>query len=180
MTRRKDIQTIHEPFGDAFYYGPERMGTRFEGDEWEEAREKSGFANSTFATILERIERESSEVCLLLFLRSHFLILLRILHPNHYCSTDSDYCWLVVILCTIVRLLWSCSTRRHDWPISYSNTASLVRLIALFLPTTSDLPEDASSSSRLTERTGQACLHQRHHSLPTPSQLPASPPRSFS
>jgi len=59
MTRRKDIQTIHEPFGDAFYYGPERMGTRFENDE--EAREKSGFADSTFKTIMDRIEREASE-----------------------------------------------------------------------------------------------------------------------
>ena len=61
MTRRNDIQTIHEPFGDAFYYGPERMGTRFENDE--EAREKSGFAESTFKTIMDRIERESAEVC---------------------------------------------------------------------------------------------------------------------
>ena len=61
MTRRNSIQTIHEPFGDAFYYGPERMGTRFENDE--EARKQSGFAESTFKTILDRIERESAEVC---------------------------------------------------------------------------------------------------------------------
>ncbi|CAK1362223.1 hypothetical protein CB0940_02497 [Cercospora beticola] len=59
MTRRNSIQTIHEPFGDAFYYGPERMGTRFENDE--EARKQSGFAESTFKTILDRIERESAE-----------------------------------------------------------------------------------------------------------------------
>lgn len=60
MTRRKSIQTIHEPFGDAFYYGPERMGTRFEDDE--QARLESGFSESTFKTIMERIERESAEV----------------------------------------------------------------------------------------------------------------------
>ncbi|KAK0846825.1 hypothetical protein LTR48_008331 [Friedmanniomyces endolithicus] len=60
MTRRKSLQTIHEPFGDAFYYGPERMGSRFEGDE--EARAKSGFSNSTFKTILDRIDREAAEV----------------------------------------------------------------------------------------------------------------------
>ncbi|TKA36724.1 hypothetical protein B0A54_11592 [Friedmanniomyces endolithicus] len=59
MTRRKSLQTIHEPFGDAFYYGPERMGSRFEGDE--EARAKSGFSNSTFKTILDRIDREAAE-----------------------------------------------------------------------------------------------------------------------
>ncbi|KAK4902261.1 hypothetical protein LTR27_001164 [Elasticomyces elasticus] len=59
MTRRNSLQTIHEPFGDAFYYGPERMGTRFEQDE--EARAKSGFSDSTFKTILDRIDREAAE-----------------------------------------------------------------------------------------------------------------------
>jgi hypothetical protein len=60
MTRRDSIQTIHEPFGDAFYFGPERMGTRFEDDE--EARVKSGYSESTFKTILDRIEAEAAEV----------------------------------------------------------------------------------------------------------------------
>ncbi|KAK4556816.1 hypothetical protein LTR86_006387 [Recurvomyces mirabilis] len=59
MTRRKSLQTIHEPFGDAFYYGPERMSSRFEDDE--EARLKSEFADSTFKTILDRIDREAAE-----------------------------------------------------------------------------------------------------------------------
>ena len=60
MTRRNSLQTIHEPFGDAYYYGPERMGSRFEEDE--QAREESGFATSTFKTILDRIEHEGEEV----------------------------------------------------------------------------------------------------------------------
>lgn len=51
---------VHEPFGDAFYFGPERLSTRYENDE--KAREESGFANSTFKTIFERIEREGKEV----------------------------------------------------------------------------------------------------------------------
>ena len=78
MTRRKSIHTIHEPFGDAFYYGPERMGTRFENDE--EARKASGFSDSTFRTIMDRIEQEAAEVsrlpfcsvwrCILVFQRS--------------------------------------------------------------------------------------------------------------
>ncbi|KAK5116472.1 hypothetical protein LTR62_008021 [Meristemomyces frigidus] len=59
MTRRDELSTIHEPFGDAFYYGPERMGSRFENDV--EARIKSGFADSTFKTILNRIDREAAE-----------------------------------------------------------------------------------------------------------------------
>ena len=60
MTRRNSLQTIHEPFGDAFYYGPERMGSRFENDE--QAREESGFSDSTFKTVLDRIETEAADV----------------------------------------------------------------------------------------------------------------------
>lgn len=60
MTRRQSLQTIHEPFGDAYYYGPERMGSRFEDDE--KARAESGFSDSTFKTIMDRIEQEAAEV----------------------------------------------------------------------------------------------------------------------
>jgi hypothetical protein len=60
MTRRDTLACIHEPFGDAFYYGPERLSARYEDDE--EARRASGFSQSTFKTIFDRIERESSEV----------------------------------------------------------------------------------------------------------------------
>jgi len=60
MTRRDILTCVHEPFGDAFYFGPERLSPRYEADE--EARETSGFANSTFKTIFERIEKEGKEV----------------------------------------------------------------------------------------------------------------------
>ncbi|KAL3463235.1 P-loop containing nucleoside triphosphate hydrolase protein [Aspergillus heterothallicus] len=59
MTQRDTIQCIHEPFGDAFYYGPERLSDRYEADE--AGRQASGFATSTFKTILDRIEREGRE-----------------------------------------------------------------------------------------------------------------------
>ncbi|KAJ5901554.1 hypothetical protein N7495_002082 [Penicillium taxi] len=59
MTQRDTIQCVHEPFGDAFYYGPERLSTRFENDE--QARLDSGFSESTYLTIMERFEREASE-----------------------------------------------------------------------------------------------------------------------
>ncbi|KAL6238922.1 hypothetical protein BDW75DRAFT_177040 [Aspergillus navahoensis] len=59
MTQRDTIQCIHEPFGDAFYYGPERLSDRYEADE--KARLESGFSESTYKTILERIEREERE-----------------------------------------------------------------------------------------------------------------------
>lgn len=60
MTRRDALTCIHEPFGDAFYFGPERLGERYE--KVVEAREKSGFDRSTYQTILDRIDRESEEV----------------------------------------------------------------------------------------------------------------------
>ena len=60
MTRRDILTCVHEPFGDAFYFGPERLSQRYEDDE--EAREQTGFAQSTFMTIFERIEREGKEV----------------------------------------------------------------------------------------------------------------------
>lgn len=60
MTRHETLTCVHEPFGDAFYYGPERLSERFETDE--EGRTKGGFGASTYQTILDRFERESDEV----------------------------------------------------------------------------------------------------------------------
>lgn len=60
MTRRDTLTCIHEPFGDAFYFGPERLSARYENDE--KAREESGFAQSTYKTIFERLEKEATEV----------------------------------------------------------------------------------------------------------------------
>lgn len=60
MTRRDTLKCIHEPFGDAFYFGPERLSERYENDP--QARLESGFADSTFKTIFDRIEREGKEV----------------------------------------------------------------------------------------------------------------------
>lgn len=68
MTQRNNIQCVHEPFGDAFYYGPERLSERFENDE--QARIDSGFSKSTFKTVLDRLDREASLV------RSFFSFLL--------------------------------------------------------------------------------------------------------
>lgn len=60
MTRTDVLQCVHEPFGDAFYFGPERLSDRYENDE--EARKESGFENSTFKTIFDRLDAESTEV----------------------------------------------------------------------------------------------------------------------
>ena len=60
MTRRDTLKCLHEPFGDAFYYGPERLSSRFENDE--KTKLDSGLSQSTFRTILDRIEKEGAEV----------------------------------------------------------------------------------------------------------------------
>ena len=72
MTRRDALICVHEPFGDAFYFGPERLSDRYENDE--KAREESGFANSTFKTIFERLERESAQVRPYVYLNFNILI----------------------------------------------------------------------------------------------------------
>lgn len=65
MTRHETLQCVHEPFGDAYYFGPERLAERYEEDA--KAREESGYKDSTYRTIFDRIAKENSEVCLIFF-----------------------------------------------------------------------------------------------------------------
>ena len=60
MTQREALNTIHEPFGDCFYFGPERLSERYEADE--QARVKSGFQNSTYKSVMDHIKKETTEV----------------------------------------------------------------------------------------------------------------------
>ena len=60
MTCHDTLQCVHEPFGDAFYYGPERLSLRFETDD--KGRTESGFETTTFKTVLSRLEKEAAEV----------------------------------------------------------------------------------------------------------------------
>ncbi|KAI2630912.1 hypothetical protein GGR54DRAFT_176298 [Hypoxylon sp. NC1633] len=57
MTRRDILTCAHEPFGDSFYYGPERLSERYADDE--AARLKSGFSGTTYADVLRRLEADS-------------------------------------------------------------------------------------------------------------------------
>jgi len=59
MTCRDTLQCVHEPFGDPWYFGPERLADRYADDE--EARKKTGFQDSTFQNIFERIEKDNTE-----------------------------------------------------------------------------------------------------------------------
>ena len=91
MTRRDTLQCVHEPFGDAFYFGPERLSERYEKDE--KGRIESGFSESTFKTIFDRIERENAEVglscpsalnCFSRLLSSLLLLVLTYSHAEYY------------------------------------------------------------------------------------------------
>ncbi|KAJ4421420.1 hypothetical protein N0V85_000181 [Neurospora sp. IMI 360204] len=59
MTRPDALNCVHEPFGDAFYYGPERMSTRYDHDE--AAREKSGYSEVRYGDVMDRILKEMFE-----------------------------------------------------------------------------------------------------------------------
>ncbi|GAB7344063.1 hypothetical protein MBLNU457_1977t1 [Dothideomycetes sp. NU457] len=74
MTRRDRLRCVHEPFGDAFYFGPERLGTRYENDE--EARKESGFADSTYKSIFDAIMEENAEENKQIFIKdiTHYLV----------------------------------------------------------------------------------------------------------
>lgn len=56
MTRPDILHCVHEPFGDAFYYGPERLSPRFENDE--DGRQKSGFADVTYKDVVDALEKD--------------------------------------------------------------------------------------------------------------------------
>jgi hypothetical protein len=53
MARRDILESVHEPFGDAFYYGPEILSDRFRNDT--AAREQSGFSNKTYKDVLNEV-----------------------------------------------------------------------------------------------------------------------------
>ncbi|KAH0543263.1 hypothetical protein FGG08_002427 [Glutinoglossum americanum] len=53
------LRCVHEPFGDSFYFGPERLSERYEGDEVE--RRESGFADVTFGDVVRSIQKEEEK-----------------------------------------------------------------------------------------------------------------------
>ncbi|KAK6069636.1 hypothetical protein SCUP234_10549 [Seiridium cupressi] len=58
MTRRDILECAHEPFGDAFYYGPERLSERYDD---EASRIKSGFSKTTYRDVVDRLEKDGSQ-----------------------------------------------------------------------------------------------------------------------
>lgn len=60
MTRRDEIASQHEPFGDAFYFGPECMSPRFKDDP--ARRAASGVSDATYKSTLDGFEEVSKQV----------------------------------------------------------------------------------------------------------------------
>ena len=53
MTCHETITCFHEPFGDSFYYGPERISPTYMHNDT--AIKKSGFEKSTYDVVLRNI-----------------------------------------------------------------------------------------------------------------------------
>ncbi|KAK6839260.1 hypothetical protein PG987_005126 [Apiospora arundinis] len=58
LTQADKIECIHEPFCDAYHFGPERLSERFED---ENVRAASGYSQSTYQTVLDNIEAASTQ-----------------------------------------------------------------------------------------------------------------------
>lgn len=56
MTRQEDLSCAHEPFGDAFYFGPEHLGARFANEP--KLREESGFTKTTYKDVLDSLLKQ--------------------------------------------------------------------------------------------------------------------------
>jgi hypothetical protein len=95
MTRHKTLQCVHEPFGDAYYFGPERLAERYEDDP--EARKESGYAESTYRTIFDRIARENSEVRMVTFPpgSSFSYFSCRVSFPSPFDSQRANHCFSI-------------------------------------------------------------------------------------
>lgn len=66
MTQRDTLTCSHEPFSDAWYFGPERLGERYQNDE--NKRVESGFSGLTFRAVLDGLEKDTAQVRSTLFL----------------------------------------------------------------------------------------------------------------
>jgi hypothetical protein len=60
MTCKDTLKCIHEPFGDAWHFGPERLNPRYENDV--KARLQTGHSDSTFKTVFDNMEQDNIKV----------------------------------------------------------------------------------------------------------------------
>lgn len=60
MTLRNTMDSYHEPFGDPWYYGPERLSERFEKDA--ATREATGMSNTTYKDVFDGFKESENQV----------------------------------------------------------------------------------------------------------------------
>ena len=60
MTQRDTLNCVHEPFGDAFYFGPERLGERYMNDK--KKIMASGLSDLTFQAVFDGLDEAIAEV----------------------------------------------------------------------------------------------------------------------
>jgi len=60
MTQRDTMTCAHEPFGDAWYFGPEKLGERYQNDE--NRGRKTGFRDVTYRAVLDGFEKDTAQV----------------------------------------------------------------------------------------------------------------------
>ncbi|KAI0388511.1 P-loop containing nucleoside triphosphate hydrolase protein [Xylariaceae sp. FL0594] len=58
LTRVDDIECVHEPFSDAYHWGPEKLTERYENVE--QLRAEKGYGEYTYRAALDRIEEAKS------------------------------------------------------------------------------------------------------------------------
>jgi hypothetical protein len=62
MTCWDTLSCVHEPFGDAWYFGPERLSPRYASDEHaKNARARAGFDDSTYQNVFETMESQHAK-----------------------------------------------------------------------------------------------------------------------
>ncbi|KAL7818462.1 P-loop containing nucleoside triphosphate hydrolase protein [Trichoderma gracile] len=59
MARRDILECVHEPFGDAFYFGPEFLSDRFRDNH--DYRKSTQYCNTTYKDVLDSLERAQKE-----------------------------------------------------------------------------------------------------------------------
>ena len=62
MTCRDTLSCVHEPFGDAWYFGPERLSPRYTSeDQARHKRENNGFGYYEYKDVFDAMEAQEKE-----------------------------------------------------------------------------------------------------------------------
>jgi hypothetical protein len=60
MTRHETLSCVHEPFGEAWYFGPERLNPRID-DENGPATLENGHQQHTYGDVVKEMDQQAEE-----------------------------------------------------------------------------------------------------------------------